>query len=461
MACRLRLCRCIALGNLAGSAFPGMVSGNEIAHGIPDCRLTSVTPMKYLFLIFENIRRNLIRTILTALGTMVLVLVVTLVFTILSTLDRITTEKAQNIKGIVTEKWQVPSQMPWAYASGLTEGAAHEEGDVVPQDYMTWGFYFGSIEPDRKKMSFENLVFAFVMEPEKIPTMMDDLDNLQGSEKQMVDEAVSRFKETRQGIIIGPGRLEKLKKRIGDRIIVYGRNFKDIDLEVEIVGTFPKGRYDQHSILRRDYFNAAMDAYPLSHAGKTHPLADKSLNLVWLKVPTRDQFNSVGDQITKSASFTQPAVKFETSSSGIATFLQAYRDIIWGMRWLLAPACIATLSLVISNAISISVRERQTEFAVMKVLGFRPSQILWLVLTEALLIGTFSGLLSAALTYWLVNVVIGGIPFQIGFIPKFLVPEACFWWGGAIGAGTAFAGSVVPAWSARSVRVANVFAKVA
>lgn len=417
--------------------------------------------MKYLFLILENIQRSPVRTILTGLGTMVLVLVVTLVFTILTTLDRATTEKSQNLKGIVTEKWQIPSQMPWAYASSLTEGGAKDPGDIQPDDYMTWGFYLGSTESDPKKRDFTNIFFAFVMEPDKLLTMMDDLDTLEGDAKRDLQEAIARMETNRQGVIVGPGRLEKMNKRVGDRIKLYGRNFKDIDLEIEIVGTFPKGRYDESSVIRRDYLNAAMDAYQQKNNGKPHPLADKTLNLVWLKLSDREKFSKVGQQIDKSASFTQPAVKFETASSGIAAFLEAYRDLIWGMRWLLAPACIATLSLIISNAISISVRERQTEFAVMKVLGFRPSQILLFVLTEALLIGTLSGVLSAAMTYGAINYGMGGLPFQIAFFPRFLVPIDCLWWGAAMGAGTAFAGSVIPAWSAQSVNVANVFAKVA
>ena len=57
------------------------------------------------------------------------------------------------------------------------------------------------------------------------------------------------------------------------------------------------------------------------------------------------------------------------------------------MRWLLVPAILVTMALVIANAISISVRERRTEMAVLKVLGFHPTQILLLVLGEALLIG--------------------------------------------------------------------------
>ena len=56
--------------------------------------------MKFLILVVENIRRNVVRTILTSLGTMMLVLVVTLVFTVLTTLDQVTTEKSANIKAI-------------------------------------------------------------------------------------------------------------------------------------------------------------------------------------------------------------------------------------------------------------------------------------------------------------------------------------------------------------------------
>ncbi len=417
--------------------------------------------MKYLVLILENIQRNKVRTILTGLGTMVLVLVVTLVFTILTTLDAATTEKAQNLKGIATEKWQIPSQMPWAYASGLTEGGAKDPADIKPDDYMTWGFYLGSTESDPKKRDFTNIFFGFVMEPKKLLTMMDDLDTLEGDAKRDLEAAIKKMEENRQGVIVGPGRLVKLNKRVGDRIKLYGRNFQDIDLEVEIVGTFPKGRYDESSVISREYLNAAMDAYQQRNGGKPHALADKTLNLVWLKLSDRDKFNKVGEQIDKSASFTQPAVKFETASSGIAAFLEAYRDLIWGMRWLLAPACIATLSLIISNAISISVRERQTEFAVMKVLGYRPMQILLFVLVEALLIGTISGVVSAAMTYGAINYGMGGLPFQIAFFPRFLVPISCLWWGALMGSGTALAGSVLPALSACSVNVANVFAKVA
>jgi putative ABC transport system permease protein len=53
------------------------------------------------------------------------------------------------------------------------------------------------------------------------------------------------------------------------------------------------------------------------------------------------------------------------------------------------------------------------------------------------------------------------VRFPVAFFPAFPVPVHAFWWGLAIGCGTAFVGSFWPAWSARSVNVSEVFSRVA
>ncbi|HTN75607.1 MAG TPA: ABC transporter permease [Pirellulaceae bacterium] len=416
--------------------------------------------LKFALLIFENASRNIMRTVLTALGTMMLVCVVTGVWSILEFLQNATSEKTSNIKAIVTERWRLPSQMPFAYAQTLREGAVRNPGDIKPTDSMTWTFFGGSLSKESR--SFEDAVFAFCMEPEKLMTMMDDLDTLQGQQKVDFEQVVAKLQANPQGIILGEARLKKINKRVGERFTLYGLNYKDIELEVEIVGVFPPGRYDSSAVMRIDYFNRALfDAYPLTHNGQAHPLAERSLNLVWIRVPDTQSFTKVAEQIMSSPNYGSPAVKVETASSGISTFLEAYRDIFWAMRWLLAPSIIITLSLVISNAISISVRERRMEFAVMKVLGFRPVQILFLVIGEALFIGATAGLLSAGLTYYLVNNAFGGIAFPIAFFPAFFISDSAPIWGLLIGAGAALIGSFLPAWDACRVKVAEVFGRVA
>lgn len=419
--------------------------------------------MNLLWMVFDNLLRNPLRTLFTSLATMVMVLVVTAIFSILSFLAQATEEKSANLKGIVTERWQVPSQMPWSYASALSEGAPHRDGDisVAPQDSMTWSFYGGSTDEDPKNRSSKTILFAFCLQPQALLTMMDDLDTLQGEPRRELEQAVARLEENRIGVILGRERARLLGKSVGDRLTVYSFNYRGIDLEMEVVGLFPPGRYDQSAAIRADYLQTALDSWSRENGGEPHPMAEKSLNLVWLRLADQNRFQQVSDQILTNPAFASPAVKFETASSGVGTFLQAYRDLIWGMQWLLAPAILFTLSLVISNSISINVRERRTEFAVLKVLGFRPWQILMLVLLEALLVGTLSGVISSGGTYLLVNQVLGGLKFPIAFFGSFFIPESAWWWGAAIGAGTAFVGSVLPAWSARTVKVAEVFSKLA
>ncbi len=211
--------------------------------------------------------------------------------------------------------------------------------------------------------------------------------------------------------------------------------------------------------MSREYLLESLDAFKRKNNGTAHPMADKALNLVWLRVPDTDAFRRVAEQVMSSPLYTSPAVKAETASSGIASFLDAYRDLLWGMRWLLVPAILATMAMVIANAISISVRERRGEMAVLKVLGFRPAQIMFLVLGEAILLGVASGFLSALVAFVGINAR-GGVKFPIAFFPAFRIPMAALWWGVAIGAGTAIAGSLMPALSARKVKVAEVFSKI-
>jgi putative ABC transport system permease protein len=421
-----------------------------------------------LYLIFSNykavqfiirsLKRNKLRTILTSLAILVLVLVVTAIWTILSKLDEITEEKSKDLKAMVTEKYGARSQMPYSYARGLADGGARKPSDVHPQDNMAWSFYIGSLE--KGKFTRENFMFFFCMDPEKFPTMMDEVDTFSPTDLAILFDSIKKMKADKKRIMVGKERLKLLNKRVGDRIKLFCQNYKDIDLEFEVCGTLPEGRYENSAVMNIDYLQDAIDGYARDHKGEKHPQADKALTFMFLKTEDRNSFERLAEQISTSSLFTNPAVKCDTASSGVASFLDAYRDLLWGMRWLLVPAILVTMALVISNAISISVRERRTEMAVLKVLGFSPSRILFLVLGEALFVGVLSGLVSSGGLYLLINGLIGGIPFPIGWFGKFEIPLAAWWWGPAIGGGTAFAGSFFPAWSARTVKVSEVFSKI-
>jgi putative ABC transport system permease protein len=406
--------------------------------------------MKFLLLIFKNLFRNKVRTTLTFLATMVLVFVVTMIWTVVYFLDDLTKTKTENLQAIVTEKWQIPSQMPMSYSRSLSEGAASKPGDVKPKDYMLWQFYGGTIDPEKKTR--ESMMFLVATDPNKILSMIDDLKNLD-------PKLVEKLKEKKNAALVGPKRLKTINKKVGERIKITGLDYKGIDLDFEIVGELPKGQYEDLAIMNEDYLNDAVDSYR-GPGGTKHPMGDKRLNFVWLRVGTPEDFTTIGKQIESSPRFRDPAVKCETFGSMVASFLDAYTGFIWFIKWILVPGSMVSMVLVIANAISLSVRERRKEIAVLKVLGFAPRVIMTLVLGEAILLGAVSGMLTCGLTLVICNTLMGGIPVFPGN-PPYPVPLDALWWGPVVGSGAALLGSFLPAWTARTVNVSEVFAKMA
>jgi putative ABC transport system permease protein len=425
---------------------------------------------EYTRFMLKSLRRNLLRSVLTGLATFALVFIFAGIWSILTFLDTVMETKTRNLKAIITERYQVPSMMPMSYERALAEGAARKPGDyrVDPdKDAMYWAFYGGTIDP--AKRTRENLLFFFAMDPRKLlsvdaqgrfSSMMDGLEEVSDEDKYKLAAACEEMDRYPYKVLMGVGRLQALNKRVGERVKVTSMNYEGIDLEFEIMGMLPGGRYEQSAVMSYKYLEQALKKYEKDH-GQKHKMDDKSLALEWVRVPDTQTFDRVAEQIHTSPEFRSPAVKCETASSGIASFLDPYKDLLFGVRWYLAPAIVMTLVLVIANAISISVRERRTEMAVLKVLGFTPNQILVLVLSEALLIGGGTGLLSGWLARHIVNELIGGIALPIAFFGKFFISSAAPWWGLTIGACTALVGSILPAWSARSVKVSEVFSKIA
>jgi len=415
---------------------------------------------KGIVLIFRSLSRNLLRTSLTYLAVFVLVAVVTSIWAVLDFLDFYTSEKESNLKAIVTEKNQIPSQMKPSHEAEfkalVRELPAHLQPRDLDEDMMTWAFVGGSLDP--KNRTPQNSLFLFAMQPRKLLTMMDGLDELTGEQMDLLRRSVDMMEENRQAVIIGTEKLKLMDKKVGDKIKMTSFNYKEVDFDFLIAGSFPEGtRYDQSAVMHRDYLYKSLEEYE-GKKGK-HPLAEKCLNLIWIRMPSREAFEMLAEKVNSSGKF-NPAVKMETASGAINSFMEPFKDLIWGMRRLLAPALLATMVLIISNAISISVRERRTEMAVLKVLGFRPWMVMALVLGEALMIGALSGFMATATTYALVNA-FGGIPLPIAFFGKFTIPPAALWWGPAIGGGTALLGSIMPSLSARSVKVSEVFSRVA
>src|SRR5262249_54804943 len=156
-----------------------------------------------------------------------------------------------------------------------------------------------------------NIVFFFGMDPGKMikiergkdgkplrdrdgrilyTSMMDDIDQATEQELLDLDKACRLMEEDPRKVVIGRDKLADLKKQVGDRITVTSFNYKGVDLEVEVIGTFPRGRYDNSSLVNVKYIERGLDDWKNKNGGKPHEMALKYLNLVWLKVPDTKAF---------------------------------------------------------------------------------------------------------------------------------------------------------------------------
>ena len=67
-----------------------------------------------------------------------------------------------------------------------------------------------------------------------------------------------------------------------------------------------------------------------------------------------------------------------------------------------------------------------------------------LVLSEAVMVGALSGMISTGLAWLAVNEGLGGIKFPIAFFPKFMIRDSVLWLGPLLGIATSLIGSCSP-----------------
>jgi putative ABC transport system permease protein len=414
--------------------------------------------MKFFLLVLKNLRRNKLRTVITSLAVMVLVFVVTLIWSVVYFLDNFTKEKASNRKAIVADRYDMQGQMPLSYVGPLSQGAAWQPGDKVPVNSMSWQIYLGTL--DQASRTRENLVILVATEAGHLPTKVGKvvtnkgmIDDLNPVDKELVD----RLADTPSGCLLGRRRLDRLNKRVGERFKVTGSQPSGVNLEFEIVGVLPPGRWDDNGFMNASYLNAAIDKYSKDHPERKAVL-DRRIDLFWLEVGQKEDFPHIIEQINTSHVFTEPPVKAETYSSLVANFLDSYSGFIWFIEWVLVPGSMFSMMLLIANAISLNVHERVKELAILKVIGFRPLHLLVLILGEALVLGVVSGVIAGGLIYWIANTFFSGV--TIAGSEPLPVPWQAVVWGGSVGGAVALIGSFIPAWTAASVRASQVFARV-
>lgn len=423
-------------------------------------------------LVFRNLQRNLLRTALTYVALFVLTFILTFLYGLLASVESLMTEKEGAQMVIMTDKFNLPSQMPPGYPRKLKDVIREKlpkehQPDDVDKNFMTWSFVVGTL--DKTKLTKDNSMFLFALDPDSVQNEM--LSEYELNKKDMgpenwalLERMIALAKEDKKNVILGEELMQRLGKKVGDEFKLFSLNYADLEFEYRIVGSLPAGsRLGMAGVMRLDYLQSKMDEYATKNS-RPHPLADKCINLIWVRMPSKAAYQELAAIVGQPETFNNPAVKMETFSAAIGTFLEPFKDILWGLKFIVIPSIVGIMILVIGITITIGVRERWAEMAVMKVLGFQPWQIVGMIVSEAMLIGLYGGMLSTWTVYYLpkfvswMNKEMGG---SFKFFDSWKSDPMILVYGPLLGMAVGLVGAALPSWNARKVKVSEVFAQVA
>jgi len=353
------------------------------------------------------------------------------VSTVTSTISTAVEAHSSKTRLLVRSKWASVEGFPRRFVAQII-------GMPGVADWTSWNFYGGLLD----KSGQENRkVFGLATRVENIREMHPGLETIDPS----VLEAMRR---NRIGALVGPKLMRTMKWKVGQRFTFIGTSRLGKDLEFEVVGVLPESDYSEAFLFRDDYYQEGV--------------GDRNrVGLVWIRVSDASAANHLASQIEDNFAHSDTPLQVETESATASRMLGKHRSLVTLIR-LVAIILLIDMAIVLSNSINIATQERRIEMAVLKVLGFQPLHVAYLVVGEAMLVGVLSGLLGTSLTYayselnqW------DGWPYKAQFLTSLPVKIEAVPWGILYGGLIGFVGSLIPAWTARKVRVSDVFSQVA
>lgn len=314
--------------------------------------------MKYFRYVYKNLFRNPVRSILTILLAGAIFFFVATLLSILANFEAAeNSAEGQNRLGVQSAV-SLATMLPIAY-----EQKIEKVPGVRAVTKMQWlGAYY-----KEQKNFFAN----FAIDHEKMDTIWDDY--------AVPPDQLEAFKADRQGAVVGPGLLKRFGWKLGDRITLTGTIFP-FNPELNIRGVYTHKIDDSSLFMRMDYFRQAMD--DLGEVG-----------MFWVKVDPAADTAKVSDDI--DALFENSEAPTETVTE--KEFQRQFISMIGNIKLLFTVVSACAIFMVIllaAIAMSMSARERVTEIAVLKAIGYSRGLVLTLMLTEFVLLSLAGGLVG-------------------------------------------------------------------
>jgi putative ABC transport system permease protein len=203
----------------------------------------------------------------------------------------------------------------------------------------------------------------------------DSVFDVQGASSIPPDQ-LEAFKRERTAAVAGRRLAEKFHWKIGDRITLLGSPY-GVTPEFTLRGIFTGGPDDQFWF-HWEYLNEALGRPNIA-------------GLYMIRVARPEIAAQVGKAIDEMFRNTDSETKTESISAFLLNFI-AMLGNVRGIIVAIGSAVGFAVLLIVANTMAMSIRERVSEAAVMRSLGFRTGHILGLFVGESLLV-TLAGAL--------------------------------------------------------------------
>ncbi len=327
--------------------------------------------MKYLPFVLRHLRRNWIRTTSTVLAMAICICLFCTLRTVIEAVNW-SLRNANASRLVTRHSVSLAFNLPLSYESRIAA--------VPGVQSVTIETWFMGIYRD-----FKNFFPNFAVEADKFLPMYPEI--------MLPEDQKQAWLQDMRGCIVGKATAEKFGWKIGDvfqmeSAIPPYRTNKPFEFVI-------RGIYDTD---RQRYPATDLTAMFFHYKYMYETLNQRvSVGMYVVKIDDPKQAGAISKAIDALLENSDAQTRTETESAFIAGFASLAGNLALLLNGI-ALAVSFTILLVSANTMSMAVRERRTEIAILKTLGFSSRLVMGLILTESLLIGALGGGLGLLLS---------------------------------------------------------------
>jgi putative ABC transport system permease protein len=336
--------------------------------------------------------------------------------------NRITTLNANGFAGMI----------PISYVKGV----AQLDGVVAATPFSWYG----------GKYQDEILPFAqFGVDPDTVFTIMGELT--------IPPDQLKEFQRTKDGCVVGRKLAQDKKLKVGGPMPLKG-DLYPVSLELKICGIYdgPADRDLRMCLFNWEYLDEKLKRVAFGAGSALTPASARrsgNAGMIFTKCKSADAMPAVSKKIDDLYRNSDFPTRTQTEEAFGKMFMEMTGDLK-GMISAIGMAVVFSLLCVAGNAMAMAMRERTSEVALLKAIGFTRGRVLLLVMTESVLVAGLGGALGSMGCKGLLEVV-DISKYTAGFLPFFYVPWSVALDGLAVALGVGFVSGLFPA-----IRAANL-----